>query len=79
MRKIIDAMAIASFVVSASVVSGGVYLYTQKDALMDRARERATEAIAEAVTGALGGGLTESLPEVPVPSSPAGSGLPIPF
>ena len=48
--------------VSAAVVGGGVYLYTQKDVLIERARERATEAITEAVTGAaIGGALTGGL------------------
>ena len=82
MRKIIDAMAIASFVVSATVVGGGVYLYTQKDALIERARERATEAVTEAVTGALSGALTGGLSSgggIPTPSSPAGAGVPLPF
>ena len=86
MRKIIDAMAIASFLVSATVVGGGVYLYTQKDALVDKARERATEAItdivSDAVVGSLSGGLTEQLPTgggIPAPSSPAGAGVPLPF
>ena len=80
MRKIIDAMAIASFVVSTVVVGGGIYLYTQKDALIERARERATEAVTEAVTeaigGALGGGIGGG---IPAPSSPAGPGVPLPF
>ena len=82
MRKIIDAMAIASFVVSATVVGGGVYLYTQKDVLIERARERATEAITEAVSGAVGGALTGGLGGgggIPTPSSPAGPGVPLPF
>ena len=82
MRKIIDAMAIASFVVSTVVVGGGVYLYTQKDALIERARERATEAITEAVSGAIGGALGGGLPSgggIPTPSSPAVPGVPLPF
>ena len=81
MRKIIDAMAIASFVVSATVVGGGVYLYTQKDTLIERARERATEEITEAVSGAIGGALTGGLGGggIPAPSSPAGPGVPLPF
>ena len=81
MRKIIDAMAIASFVVSTVVVSGGVYLYTQKDTLIERARERATEAITEAVTGAVEGALTGGLGGggIPTPSSPVGPGVPLPF
>ena len=61
MRKVLDVMTVVSFLVSATVVGGGVYLYTQKDVLVERARERATEAITEAVTGALAGGLTGGL------------------
>ena len=82
MRKIIDAMAIASFVVSTVVVGGGIYLYTQKDALIERARERATEAVTEAVSEAIGGALGGGLPTgggIPTPSSPAGPGVPLPF
>ena len=82
MRKILDVMTIASFVVSTVVVGGGVYLYTQKDALIERARERATEAITEAVTEAVGGALTGGLGGgggIPAPSSPAGPGVPLPF
>ena len=82
MRKVLDVMTVVSFLVSATVVGGGVYLYTQKDALVERARERATEAITEAVTGALAGGLTGGLSGgggIPTPSSPAGPGLPLPF
>ena len=80
MRKLIDLMAITSFVVSAAVVGGGVYLYTQKDVLVEKARERATEAITEMVSGAVVGGLTEQLPSgIPAPSSPSGAGFPIPF
>ena len=82
MRKVLDVMTVVSFLVSATVVGGGVYLYTQKDVLVERARERATEAITEAVTGALAGGLTGGLSGgggIPTPSSPAGPGLPLPF
>ena len=86
MRKIFDAMTVVSFLVSATVVGGGVYLYTQKDALVDKARERATEAITDIVSGAItdsfSGGLTEQLPAgggIPAPSSPAGAGVPLPF
>ena len=79
MRKLIDLMAITSFVVSAAVVGGGVYLYTQKDVLVEKARERATEAVTDMITGAIGGAITEQLPEIPTPSSPSGAGFPIPF
>ena len=35
MQKIINVLAIASSVVSLTVVGGGVYLYTQKDAIIE--------------------------------------------
>ena len=93
MRKLIDTLAILSFLVSASVVGGGVYLYTQKDALIEKARDRATEEITGIVTDALGGGVSgilgggsSSLPVpssggglIPTPASPAGPGIPMPF
>ena len=40
-QKIINVLAISSFVVSVSVVGGGVYLYTQKDAIIEDIKEKA--------------------------------------
>ena len=85
MRKLIDLMAIASFVISASVVGGGVYIFTQKEAIINEAKERVTDAVGDIIGGSITGGITESLPELPelpglpAPSSPAGPGLPMPF
>lgn len=64
MQKLINTLAILSFAVSAGVVAGGTYVYLNKDALAEQAKERVTKAVTEAVSGALGGlggGLT---PEV---------------
>ena len=38
MQKIINVLSIASFVISASVVGAGVYVYANKDALIDSAK-----------------------------------------
>ncbi len=77
MRKIIDIMAVASFVVSAAVVGGGVYLYTQKDALVDNVKERAAAAIGEMVGDAVSDGLTGAMGGA-APSAPGASELPVP-
>ena len=53
-----------SFAVSAGVVAGGTYVYLNRDALAEQAKERVTEAVTSAIEdslGPLGGGLT---PEV---------------
>ena len=63
MQKIVNIIAIASGVVSLSVVGGGVYLYTQKDAIIESVKEKALGSIGGgALSGALGGG---SLPTIP--------------
>ena len=56
MQKIINVLAIASSVISLSVVGGGVYLYTQKDAIIEDIKEKAL--------GSLSGGMTDALPGI---------------
>ena len=40
MQKIIYVLSVASFVISASVVGAGIYVYANKDALIDSAKEK---------------------------------------
>ena len=40
MQKIINVLSVASFLISASVVGAGVYIYAIKDALIDSAKEK---------------------------------------
>ena len=83
MQKIINVLAIASGVVSAAVVASGVFVYVNRDSIVDSIKSQAIEA----VTGSLGGGLGGDLPvgasdlaapdtsaSAPVPS--AGLGVP---
>ena len=58
MQKIVNVLAIASGVVSAAVVASGVYVYVNRDAIIDGVKSQAIEAI----TGSLGGGLGSDLP-----------------
>lgn len=52
MQKLINLLALLSFGVSAAVVGGGAYLYLNKDALVEDAKEKVTKAVTDAVTEA---------------------------
>ena len=65
MQKVINALAVLSFLGTASVIGGGVYVYLQKDALIERAKEGITNAATEAIAGALHGMLDAAMPELP--------------
>jgi len=81
MQKVINALALVSFGVSAAIVGGSVYVYTQKDAIVERIKEEAMaqvsgligDAVGDAVTGSLGG----VLDDVPAGDAQA-SPVPIP-
>ena len=69
MQKLINVLALSSFVVSLTVVGGGVYLYTQKDAIIENAKSK----ILKSVMPDIGGGITDALPKSTGPAVP---GLP---
>ena len=73
MQKLINVLAIASFGVSAAVVAAGVYVYVNKDAMVDAAIDLAVEAAIDSIPipgiGALGGDA------IPSPTG-GGGGLP---
>lgn len=71
MQKIINVIALASGLVSLSVVAGAGYLYVNKDALVEDARERVTTTVTEAISGALPGLVDASMPELPTTTGPA--------
>ena len=53
MQKIINVLAVASFAVSGAVVASGLYVYVNRDSIIDGIKSN----IMESVTGSLGGGL----------------------
>ena len=53
MQKIVNVIALASGIVSTAVIASGVYVYVNRDAIIDGVKSQAIEA----VTGSLGGGL----------------------
>ena len=69
MQKIINVLAISSFVISLSVVGGGVYLYTQKDAIIENVKCK----VMKSVMPSIGGGITDAIPKRTGPALPSPS------
>jgi hypothetical protein len=63
MQKIINVLSVASFLISASVVGAGVYVYANKDALIDSAKEKIMGQV-----GAIAGDKIKEM--VPLPELP---------
>ena len=55
MQKIVNVIALSSGFVSAAVVGSGVYIYLNKDPLIEKAKEQVMESIKETLPGALSG------------------------
>ena len=76
MQKLINGVALLSGLVSLSVVAGGTYVYLNKDAMIDNAKNQIAAAAAEAITGALPGMMDSAIPELPKTTGPALPSLP---
>jgi len=55
MQKLINVLALSSFLVSAAAVGSGVYLFTNKDALIEKAKGQIMESVMDTLPGGLGG------------------------
>ena len=69
MQKIVNVLAIASGIVSAAVVASGVFVYVNRDSIIDGIKSQAIEA----VTGSLGGlgGGSLGAPDLATPNTDA--------
>ena len=63
MQKIINVIAVSSGVVSLAVIGSGLYVYLQRDQLVDNVKSQVMETILDSL-GGLGGGLA---PDVTIP------------
>ena len=52
-QKVINVLAVASFAISGAIAVSGVYVYVNRDSIIDGVKSQ----VLEAVTGSLGGGL----------------------
>ena len=87
LQKIVNGIAIASGVISLTVVGLGGYVFIRKDAIIDSVKGKVMEAVTEKLGGLgdLGGGALEGLsggglglpsPSTPTPTEPV---LPLGF
>ena len=82
LQKIVNGIAIASGVVSLTVVGLGGYVFIRKDAIIENVKSKVMESV---LPGGLGqgalGGLSLPAPSNPIaaPDSPADSESPIPL
>ena len=77
MQKIINVLAVLSFVGTAGIIGGGTYLYLQKDAMIERVKENLANAAVEAVSGALPGLIDAAMPDIPELPEHTGGAIPL--
>ena len=81
LQKIVNGIAIASGVISLTVVGIGGYVFIRKDAIIDSVKGKVMEAVSDKLGsfGDLGGGsLGLPSPSTPTPETPA-SPIPLGF
>jgi|TARA_S200000501_G_scaffold274686_1_gene258375 hypothetical protein len=70
MQKIINVLALASTAVSVAVVGTGVYVYVNKDAIIESVTEKALGSLG-GLGGSLGGDLPVGTPDLAPPAGQA--------
>jgi hypothetical protein len=75
MQKVINVLAVLSFVGTAGIVGGGTVLYLNKDSIIENVKNQVAGAASEAIAGALPGMMDSAMPELP---STTGAALPLP-
>ena len=80
MQKVINVLALTSFAISGAVVASGVYVYVNKDSIVDNIKSQVIKAATEGVGNAMGAELSGQLmPGVDNSSGASTGGLPIPI
>ena len=85
LQKIVNGIAIASGVVSLTVIGLGGYVFIRKDAIIDNVKGKVMEAVTDKLGGLgdLGGGALEGLTGgglgLPSPSTPTAPSVGVPF
>ena len=78
MQAFFRVISLASFVMSASVIGGGAYVYVNREAIIDNVKAQVIEAATGAITEALPGMLDDALPNVSegIPTEAPGGDIP---
>ena len=70
-QKVVNVLAVASFAVSGAVVASGLYVYVNRDSIVDGVKSQVIESVTGGLGGSLGGGAL--VPEVGGSELPLGS------
>ena len=76
MQKIINVFALASAAVSVAVVASGVFVYVNRDSIVDSIKSQAIEAVTGSLGGGLGGDLPVGTPDLAAPDTSASAPVP---
>jgi hypothetical protein len=71
MQKVINLLAVLSFVGTAGIIGGGTYIFLQRDAIIEDVKKQVTKHATEAITNDLPGMLDAAMPELPEVTGPA--------
>ena len=78
MQKIINVLAVASFAVSGAIAASGVYVYVNRDSIIDGIKSQVMGGIGgAALGGSLGGGALTGDVGLPIDTQPQAS-APVP-
>ena len=75
-QKIVNVIAIASGAVSAAVIASGVFVYVNRDSIVDSNKSQAIEAVTGSLGGGLGGSLPIGAPDLAPPAPDAAANIP---
>ena len=71
MQKVINVLAVLSFLGTAGIIGGGTVVYLRRDAIAERVKENVAKAATAAIADALPGMLDAAMPELPTTTGPA--------
>ena len=74
-QKIVNVIAIASGAVSVAVIASGVFVYVNRDSIIDNIKSQAIEAVTGSLGGGLGGDLPIGAPDL-APAAPDAAAVP---
>ena len=75
MQKIINVVDVASGLVSAAVIASGVFVYVNRDSIIDNIKSQAIEAVTGSLGGGFGGDLPIGTPDL-APAAPDAAAVP---
>ena len=73
MQKIVNVLAVASFAVSSAIAASGVYVYVNRDSIIDGVKQKVMGSLGGS---ALGGDLPIGAPDLAAPATQASTPVP---